>query len=1024
MMNSQRWWPGLSTVVFLVSVTATAAFAAVPTITTQPASLYVALGSHVGFSVEAEGLVPLNYQWQTKDARFYPGSWADIAADDTKYSGTHTAALTVINRDGIYSGSRFRCLVSNVEGTTFSDEATITYFIPPPIIEESPVSHTLMAGTPLNLLAAVTSYVYAATYQWFKNGEPIPGANSSTYKIPVTQLTDAGDYRLAVTNMIGTTDSAIATVRIVAPAAVVAVASAYTHNVFLRTDGTLWGLGYRSLMGPVYGDNNAPIYIANHVTKAAVSYTHTLYLKDDSTLWYVGRVMAEGDAGMALYPAPVQVASGVTDIAADYKTTFFVKTDGSLWSMGYGGYGQLGDGSTAFRATPAQVATGVRRVAAGSSCMFFIKTDDSLWAVGLNQEGTLGDGTETKRILPVQVAESVASVYAASNGSVTAFIKKDATLWVTGGIGLMMPDPSNQSSFVPLQIATDVTVAAPGYQSIHYVTADGTLWARGTNGYGNIGDGTYETRRVPVPIASGVVEVAAGPDNALFVKADGSLWGMGRPGALDGSITPIVENQPTPVLLAPKPWTVPEAPSQVLATLTEDFQGVQLTWVGLSEANDYEIWRSTTGEPTTAVKIGMAGLSPSYRDMTGNAGTVYTYWIKAGNPSGKSGFSEAVAFSVPVRLAQTITFTGPSDQTYTWSQITLSASATSGLSVGFSVVAGPATIRDGNRLELTGIGTVVIQATQAGDASYAAAPSALHTFEVSKTRYTATLDNLWQVYNGTARQVSIVLDGFMPMLIPVNGTTSTVSITYNGSATKPINAGSYAVVAIIEQPTFTVTASDTLVISPAQQTITFNALLDAAYGTPPIPLSATSSSGLPVIFTVVAGPAALSDDKLALTGAGIVTIRAAQPGDVNRAAAPDVDRTFMVTIDLSSWTEMHFSPAELADVDISGSHADPDGDGLVNLMEFALGLDPKTVDATGLPLPSVEGTDWIYTYSRPADRSGIAFEVQISTDLTTWTNEGVIHWKIGAGATEIWRARYPMSAATSLCFRLKVTCSD
>ena len=59
-----------------------------------------------------------------------------------------------------------------------------------------------------------------------------------------------------------------------------------------------------------------------------------------------------------------------------------------------------------------------------------------------------------------------------------------------------------------------------------------------------------------------------------------------------------------------------------------------------------------------------------------------------------------------------------------------------------------------------------------------------------------------------------------------------------------------------------------------------------------IPLSATSSSGLPVSFVVVSGPANFTNGTLTVTGSGAVTIQAVQPGDTYTLAAPPVTGTF------------------------------------------------------------------------------------------------------------------------------------
>ncbi len=92
---------------------------------------------------------------------------------------------------------------------------------------------------------------------------------------------------------------------------------------------------------------------------------------------------------------------------------------------------------------------------------------------------------------------------------------------------------------------------------------------------------------------------------------------------------------------------------------------------------------------------------------------------------------------------------------------------------------------------------------------------------------------------------------------------------------------------------------DTLtVIYPStnlSQTITFPAIADHTFGDAPIQVVAASSSGLPVVFSVVSGPAALSSSNiLTLTGAGAVTVEAGQPGNSSFNSATPVDVNFNV----------------------------------------------------------------------------------------------------------------------------------
>ena len=70
---------------------------------------------------------------------------------------------------------------------------------------------------------------------------------------------------------------------------------------------------------------------------------------------------------------------------------------------------------------------------------------------------------------------------------------------------------------------------------------------------------------------------------------------------------------------------------------------------------------------------------------------------------------------------------------------------------------------------------------------------------------------------------------------------------------------------------------------------------------------------------------------------------------------------------------------------------DPDADGIVNLLEYALGLSPTTPSTTGLPAAQVAAGNLTFTYKR-AVATGLTYVVQTTTDLTTpasWTTTGV-----------------------------------
>jgi len=148
-----------------------------------------------------------------------------------------------------------------------------------------------------------------------------------------------------------------------------------------------------------------------------------------------------------------------------------------------------------------------------------------------------------------------------------------------------------------------------------------------------------------------------------------------------------------------------------------------------------------------------------------------------------------------------------------------------------------------------------------------------------------SLGNLAQVYDGTPRTATV-------LTVPPNLTNS---LTYDGSASAPIHAGSYAVATTVSQPGFTGNASGTLVVGKAGQTISFPALAAASLGAAPFAVTATASSGLPVSL-VSSNPAVatVSGMTVTVTGPGTTTLTASQPGDSDHLAGTDVSQSLVV----------------------------------------------------------------------------------------------------------------------------------
>ena len=249
------------------------------------------------------------------------------------------------------------------------------------------------------------------------------------------------------------------------------------------------------------------------------------------------------------------------------------------------------------------------------------------------------------------------------------------------------------------------------------------------------------------------------------------------------------------------------------------------------------------------------------------------------------------------RAAQTISFPNPGAQ-ITTNQPGLQASASSDLSVSFSVGSGPGSITGGTNVTFTGAGSVSIVASQAGDSNWDAAPDVTNTVSVSKAMASVTLTNLNQVYDGTAQ---IVASETSP-------TGLTVDITYNGILSgTPTNAGTYSITGTVNDIMYQGSSMATLTVAKADQGITFPAITDQIT-TNLVQLAATSTSALQVAFSVLSGPASISGGtNLTFTTAGVVSIVASQSGDGNWNAAPDTTNSFNVTKAGSSITFTNLS---------------------------------------------------------------------------------------------------------------------
>lgn len=226
---------------------------------------------------------------------------------------------------------------------------------------------------------------------------------------------------------------------------------------------------------------------------------------------------------------------------------------------------------------------------------------------------------------------------------------------------------------------------------------------------------------------------------------------------------------------------------------------------------------------------------------------------------------------------QSIVFPTLNPKTYGDASFPVSATASSGLPVTFSITSGPAAV-SGNTISINGIGTVTVRASQAGNASYLPAPNVDQSFFVAQKSQVITFNTLNErIFGEAAFTISATATSGLPVTFSIVSGPATISgnlITLNGAGTVIVRASqagsTYEAVAAPVDQSFTV--------AKAIQSISFAAIGDKIYGDSAFTLEAICSSELIPTFTVMSGPATVVGNSLTITGAGTIEIRAPSPG--------------------------------------------------------------------------------------------------------------------------------------------------
>ncbi len=267
----------------------------------------------------------------------------------------------------------------------------------------------------------------------------------------------------------------------------------------------------------------------------------TVILGQNAYAWGSNGSGQLGDSTSADRSSPVSLVGGFTDwisANAGNSHSLGVRANGTLWAWGYNFRGQLGDDTSILRSSPVSVVGGFTdwiSVSAGGGQSLGIRSNGTIWAWGINGSGQLGDNTTTSRSSPVSVVGGFTDwISASAGGSHSLGVRANGTLWAWGSNGSgQLGDNTIANRLSPVSVvggfADWISVSAGSVHSIG-VRANGTLWAWGSNGSGRLGDGTDATRSSPVSVVGGFtdwVSASGGGLHSLGVRANGTLWAWG-----------------------------------------------------------------------------------------------------------------------------------------------------------------------------------------------------------------------------------------------------------------------------------------------------------------------------------------------------------------------------------------------------------------------------------------------------------------------------------------------------------------
>jgi hypothetical protein len=218
--------------------------------------------------------------------------------------------------------------------------------------------------------------------------------------------------------------------------------------------------------------------------------------------------------------------------------------DGTVWGWGTPFFGGLGFVQSTPQPTPVVLPglTNIVEVSDGPYTSVALKADGTVYGSGQNMAGELGLGSgvpQTSTFQPLPGLSNVIQLAINGEGNLSAYVvavDQSGHVFAAGTnrdgeMGNGSPSNTNQVTFARVPNLDSVVSVAAGDGHVLALKNDGTVWAWGSNSYGQLGDGTTYDKASPLqvsfPAGTRLVGVAAGFSHSMALDSGGNLWSWG-----------------------------------------------------------------------------------------------------------------------------------------------------------------------------------------------------------------------------------------------------------------------------------------------------------------------------------------------------------------------------------------------------------------------------------------------------------------------------------------------------------------